>query len=126
MLAIGKEQRAVRRLHNTAPEMVSARSWSMLTIDDLYLGELRSLAGLEAGARHCGASATVERLGVGEINGSILREIAIEYDVQQPALADGIHLRHVRERRGELAIRCDDPHPAGSLGHQHAAIGEES
>src|SRR4029077_2656358 len=102
MLAIGEEQRAVRGLHNTAAEVVSPRSRAVLVVDDLHVGEPRglpglepgarpggaALAGLEPGARQCGAPATVERLGVGKIDGVVLREIAIEDYVQQPALTD--------------------------------------
>ena len=126
MLAIGEEQRAVRGLHNAAAEVVSPRSRTVLAVDDLHVGEPRDLAGLEPGARQRGAPAAVERLGVGKIDGAVLREIAVEDDVQQPALADREHLRHVRERRRELAVRCDDAHTAGTLGHQHAAVGKES
>ena len=98
----------------------------MLAIDDLHVGEPRDLAGLEPSARQRGAPSAVERLGVGKIDGAVLCEIVVEDDVQQPALADGKHFRHVRKRRRELAIRCDDAHAAGALGHQHAAVGKES
>src|SRR5262245_40509551 len=126
MLAIGEEQCAICCLYDATSEMASPRRRTMLAIDDLNVGKPWHLAGLELGARHCGAPSALEGFGVREINGAVLRKIAVEDDVKQAALADRKHVRHVAERRGELTIRWNNAHAAGALGHQHAAVGKES
>ena len=126
MLAIGEEQRAIRGLHNAAPEVVSPRSRAVLAVDDLHVGEPRDLAGLKPSARQCGAPSTVERLGVGKINGVVLCEMRSRMTSNSPPWLTATHFRHVCERRRELTVRRDDADTAGTLGHQHAAIGKES
>jgi hypothetical protein len=51
--------------------------------------------------------------------------VRIECHVQQAALALGDDLGHALERFGYLAVLGDDAKPAGSLGHEHAPVGQE-
>lgn len=97
----------------------------MLAVDDLHVGKPRHFAGLEPGARKCSAPAAVERLRVRKVDGAVLREVAVEDDVEQAALADRKYFRHVCERRRQLPVLRNNAHAARPLGHQHASAGQE-
>ncbi len=121
VIAQRQEQVVVRRLHDAAAEMPAARRRSFLAEDHLHVVEL--VTG-ELGPRHRGAAAALVRIGETEIDGLVLREVAIERDVMQPALARREHFRQAGKRRGELAVG-DDAQTAGTFRHQHAAVGQE-
>ena len=103
--------------------MVAARQRPVLTEDHLDVVELAVVG--KRRARHRGARAAAGRLGEAEIDHLVLREAAVEHDVVQAALAGRHDLRHALQRRGQLAVRRHDPHAAGPLGHQHAAVRQE-
>ena len=64
-------------------------------------------------------------LGKRQIDEAVLLEAGIERDVEQSALAADRHLRHALDGRRQRAVTRNDTQPAGALGHQQAAIGQE-
>ncbi len=64
-------------------------------------------------------------LGIAQINEAAGREVGIEGDVEQAALAAGVDVRHARQRRAQLAAALHDAQPAGAFGDEHPAIGQE-
>src|SRR5215831_13156754 len=125
VVAGGQKQIVVRRLHNAAAEMVAAGERACLAEDYLDRIEPGRAFVHQPTARERGARTAVHRLGVTEIDGLILREAAVEHDVEQAALARREHLRHTAERGRERAVPGDDAHAPGPLGDQHAAGGQE-
>jgi hypothetical protein len=95
----------------------------VLAVDHLDAGQ--RVVGRKRGARQRGAAAAVDRLGIGEIKDVVLREVAVEDDVEQAALAAGENRRHAGERLRQRAVARDDAQAAGSFGHQHAAVGQK-
>ncbi len=71
------------------------------------------------------AAAAVRVLGVAEIDGAILFEIAVEHHVHQSGLALCVDFRDAGDRRRQFASARDDAQAAGPLGHQHAAVRQE-
>ena len=123
VIAQRQEQIVVRRLHDPAAEVPATRRRAVLAEDDFHV--FQPVAG-QPRARHRGVpAAALMRLGEAEIDGLVLREIAVERDVVQPALARCINARHAGQRRREFALGADDAEPAGPLRHQQAAAGQE-
>src|SRR5215468_8060401 len=87
MLAGGQEEIVVRRLHDTAAEMIAARERAGLTEDHLDRVEPGRAFIHQPSACERGAPAAFHRLGVTEIDGVVLCKAAVERDVEQAALA---------------------------------------
>ena len=125
MFAVGEEQIAVGALRDAAAEVVAARGRALLAVDHLDVGEARIVSRFKPRARQRRAAAVLERGGVGKIDGAVLREVAVERDIEQPALTGGEDLRHAGQRRRQFAVARHDAHAAGPLGDQHASVGQE-
>src|SRR5262249_9777716 len=123
MIPEREEQVAVLCLDNAAAEMVAARQRALLAEDHLDVVEARRAVLDEVRPRHRGARAAAGCFGEAEIDGLVLRVVAVERYVVQAALALRKNLRHPGERRRRLAVAGDDAQPPGPFGHQHALVG---
>src|SRR5262245_13147550 len=126
MLAQGQKEAVIRRLHDAAAEMIAAGARAGLAEDHLDGIEPGSGFVAQPGAGERGARAAVYRLGVTEVDGAILREAAVERDIEQASLARREDRRHAGERRREPAVLGDDAHAPGPFGDQHSAVRQES
>jgi hypothetical protein len=124
MIAERHEQIAVGALRDAAGDIVAAGRRPDLAEDDDDAVKPRRIAGVELGARHRDVVAVI---GVeAEIDRAVLREGAIQRDIEQSGLAAAGDLGHAGQRRRQLAVARDDAHAAGPFGHQHAPVGQES
>ena len=97
-----------------------------LTKDDLHLVDRRRGTVHQPAAGDRAVVDTFAGLGVAPVDHLVLLERGIESDVEQASLPAGVDGRQPRHRlRHLLSVGADDPQPAGLLGHQHAAVGQE-
>ena len=119
VIAHREQQIAVAALHDAAAEMIAARQRAFLAEDHLHVVEL-------------GASPSVSRaraiavrppprcgLGEAEIDRPVRREVAVEHDVVQSALAGARTCGTPATGGDSLPSRVDDAQAAGPLGDQH-------
>ena len=126
-LAERDEQHAVAREHEAAAEVQRRLQRRRLMEDHLHVLDLRRGAVHEAAARHGGVvHAAVARLGVAPVDQLIGGERRVDGDVEQAALAARVHRRQTGHRLGHLlAVGAHDAQPAGPLGDEHLAVGQE-
>src|SRR3981081_4438024 len=79
----------------------------------------------ELSARQCGARAFCKWLGEAEIDRVVFRKASVEHDVVQAALAYRKDLWQAGRAPRKLAVAGGDPHPAGSLREEDAAVRQE-
>ena len=122
MFTHGEKEIVVRRLHDAAAEMIAAGERSCLMEDHLDRLQSGRTFVEEPSTGEGGACAAVHRLGITEIDRVILREAAIEHEVEQTSLACGEDFRYVGEGGRESAVLGNDAHAPGPFGDQHAAV----
>ena len=126
MIAERDEQIAVARLHHAAADVQAVRDGAALAEDRGHRDQARGPAILlQPPMRDRDAAAALGRLGVAEINRSILFEVAAEHHIHEAGLALRVNSRHAGERRRQLAGARDDAQAAGPFAHQHSAVGQE-
>ncbi len=59
----------------------------------------------------------VTAFGVGQVNQTIVSEIRRQRDIEQAALALGIHLGHTLDGRGHCPLIADQTQPPRPFGH---------
>src|SRR5262245_5777820 len=86
VLAECDKQIAVGGLYDAAPVMIARRQRSLLPED--HRGLIEPSAGVvEFRAHECGAATAGDALGVAEEDRAILREVFVDNDIEQTALA---------------------------------------
>ena len=120
-----QEQFAVRREHDARAEVQIGFERRHLPENHLDLLDA-GFVGAEHALGQRGAVALVTpRFGIAPVDGAIVRELRIECDVEQPALAFEEHFRQAFQWRRQFSILADDAQIALSLGDQDALIGQE-
>src|SRR5205807_1342602 len=103
-------------------EVDAARAFRALPEQHLHVLQLLAV---QLCAGELGSDAAFAACGVCEINQPVLTVPRVENDIEKPALPSGGDLRQPRNRLGiELPPR-NDTQPPGSLGNEHAAVGQE-
>src|SRR5207248_3133198 len=113
VVARGEEGIVIRRLHDAAAEVVAAGERPCLAEDHFDRLDSCSAFRDEPGAGERGARAALDRLRVTEIDRVVLREAAVEHDVEQTSLPGGENLRHAGKRGGERAVNLSRAAPCG-------------
>ena len=126
-LAVRDEERAVAAEHQAAAVVRGRGERWTLVIDHLRVLDPRGRALDELAAGDRGVvRAVLARLGVAPVDETVGREVRIEGDVQQPALAAVVDCRQAADDlRRQRAVRGHEPQIADPLGHQHLAAREK-
>ena len=86
---------------------------------------IRQRLAFEAAPGHRGPGATAAGLREAQIHQTVLGELRMQHDIEQAALAAGLHARHAGDRTRQGAVDVDEAEAPGTLRHQHPAIGQE-
>ena len=92
-------------------------------LEDALHAEQRIVA--ELGPRQHRRGAALALAGIGEIEHGVPREVGVQADVEQAALAARIDLGQAADRRPFEPAVGEDAQPARPLGDQQAAVGQE-
>src|SRR5690606_39090270 len=120
------EQRPVARENEAGAEVLRRVQRGAHAPDDLDALEPRGRGVRnETAARDSGAIAALARLRIGPVDELVLREAGIERDIEQAALIPGVRARQALDGVRLRAVRRDEAHAPGALGHEEPVLGQE-
>jgi hypothetical protein len=79
----------------------------------------------QLGPRQHGGRTSLALAGIGEVEEVVLREVGMQADVEQAALATGIDPGHAADRPALQPAVGEDPQPSRPLGDQQPPVGQE-
>ena len=118
-LTHGDKQMALRVEREPRAEVIGRVHQRLGREDHL---EVLQPAVAENGPRDAGAVAAIALGRIGQVDQPVRRELGIERDVEQPALAAGVNRRHALDRRGNQLPLAHDAQATGSLRDEDARV----
>ena len=124
VVALGDEQMALVVEYQARPDMRAVRELGLLRVHHARLDQ-RVTPQLAAHHRRARLVAAEVRLGERQVDPAVLRVVGRQRHVQQAGLSVHEDVGQARDRRRHGSIGRDAAQSSGTLGDQHAPIGQE-